>query len=151
MIVSEVMTTDVQCVRPTMLASDARDLMRSKRIHHLVVKRGGDLLGVVSARDLDRRVAESIRVQRRVADVMSRHLLTIEEEKTLGRASYIMRGHAVGCLIVVRRGEVVGIITAADLLGRLGRGAERRPRADTRTAIHHRVGHRHRSSGDGVW
>lgn len=151
MIVSEVMTADVQCVPPAMFTSDARELMQSKRIHHLVVKRGSDLLGVVSARDLDRRVAGSTRVQRTVADVMSRHLLIIDEQKTLGRASYIMRGHSVGCLIVVRRGEVVGIITAADLLGLLGRGAERRVRADTRTAIHHRVAHRHRSSGDGVW
>lgn len=151
MLISEVMTPDVQCVPATMSAIEARDLMRQKRIHHLVVKRGADLLGIVSAHDLDHRAAGSAKHLRTVADVMSRHLLTIDEQKTLGRASYMMRGHAIGCLIVLRRGRVVGIVTAADLLGLLGRGAERRPRADTRTAIHHRVGHRHRSRGDGVW
>lgn len=149
--ISEVMTSNVQSVPPTTSAVEARGLMRKNGIHHLVVKQGPQLLGVVSARDLDRRTTGSTRHVRTVADVMTRHVVTIDEQKTVGRASYIMRGHSIGCLVVLRHGTVAGIVSAADLLGLVGCGAARRPRADTRTAIHHRVAHRHRSRGDGVW
>lgn len=150
MTVSEVMSADVQCVLPSMPVADAKDLMRRKGIHHLVVKNGPKLLGVVSARDLNQRVAAATS-RRTVADAMTRHVLSVAGDTTLGRASYQMRGHAVGCLVVLERGRVAGIVTTSDLLGLLGNGAERRPRADTRTAIHHRVAHRHRQRGDGTW
>lgn len=150
MTISEVMSPDVQCVAPSTPIGEARELMTKKRIHHLVVTQGKNLMGLVSARDLGRRVAGAT-AKRTVSDVMSRHVLTIDQSATLGRASFMMRGHSVGSLVVLERGRVVGIVTPADLLGLLGRGAERRPRADTRTAIHHRVAHRHRSSGDGTW
>lgn len=151
MTVLDVMTGDVRSVPPTMAAADARALMRREHIHHLVVTQGPDLVGVVSARDLSRRVPGAASKRRTVADVMTRHVVTVDDQATLGRASYVMRGHSIGCLVVLRRGRVVGIVTAADLLGLLGRGAERLARGDTRTPLHHRVGHRHRSRGDGVW
>jgi CBS domain-containing protein len=150
MTVSEVMSPEVESVAPDTPIEAARDLMRERRIHHLVVTRGKNVLGLVSARDLGRRQIGTAHL-RTVSDVMTRHLMTVGAEATLARASFMMRGRAIGCLLVLDRGRVAGIVTPSDLLSLLGRGAERRPRADTRTAIHHRVAHRRRSRGDGVW
>jgi CBS domain-containing protein len=81
---------------------------------------------------------------------MSRHVLFIERDVTVGRASHKMRGHSVGCLVVLERGQVVGIVTPSDLLGLL-EGSGARKAAGTKPAMHHRVAHRHRSRGDGTW
>jgi CBS domain-containing protein len=150
MTVSDVMNTDVLRIAPEAPIEDARNLMRQRKIHHLVVGRGAQPIGVVSAHDLS-----STRATRRrpktVADLMSRHVITIDGRTSLDRAAYKMRSHAIGCLIVLNRGTVAGIVTTSDLLGRLGDTDQQRRRADKRTAIHHRVVHRHRSDANGAW
>jgi CBS domain-containing protein len=82
---------------------------------------------------------------------MTRHVLSVDRRTTLERASHKMRGHAVGCLVVLERGRVAGIITTSDLLGLVRAIPTRRPRADSRTAVHHRVAHRPRRRADGIW
>ena len=127
----------------------ARELMRKHRIHHLVVTGGANLVGIVSASDLTH---ESVRRKAKtVADVMTRHVMTIDGRATPDRAAYVMRGRSIGCLVVLRHGEVVGIVTPSDLLGEFDMYSRRRKRASSRTALHHRVGHHHRARGDGVW
>jgi CBS domain-containing protein len=150
--VSDVMTANVYSVAPDVSVDDARTLMRRRRIHHLVVNNArGDWVGIVSAQDLERRPARHTRRLLKVADVMTRHVLTIEEQATVDRASFMMRGRSIGCLLVLRAGQVIGIITTSDLLRQIGRGVARRRRATTDTAIHHRVVHRRRARADGVW
>jgi CBS domain-containing protein len=150
MTISDVMTTDVKCVRATTTAADARALMRRHNFHHLVVTNGDNLVGIVSARDLGRRRA-SPAAKQTVEDAMNRHVLTIDRTATLGRAAFTMRGRGVGCLVVLERGKVAGLVTAADLLGLIDRSVQRGKRADVGSAIHHRVPHRHQARSSGKW
>jgi CBS domain-containing protein len=150
MTVSDVMNADVLSVTPETPIEEVRTLMRHRKIHHLVVRRGTQPVGVVSAHDLSS-IGSTRRRPKMVADIMSRHLVTIEGRVSLDRAAYKMRNHAIGCLIVLDRGAIAGIVTTSDVLGRLGDVDQRRRRADKRTAIHHRVVHRRRSRADGVW
>jgi CBS domain-containing protein len=150
MTVSDVMSPDVVTVAPALPVAEARSLMRQHQIHHLVVQRGSQTVGIVSARDLSR-PGGSRKPPQTVADVMTRHVLTAEARTSIDRAAYKMRGHSIGCLIVLNRGRVAGIVTPSDLLGLLSSRARHSRRADTRTAIHHRVVHRHRARADGVW
>jgi acetoin utilization protein AcuB len=116
--VSEIMTSGVQTVGPATPAINARERMRTKRIHHLLVKKGGKLVGVLSARDLGR--ARCGRATRRlVADVMTPYVVTVTPDTSVYRAATLMRGQSIGSLIVVDRGRAVGIVTAADLLERI--------------------------------
>jgi len=149
MTVSELMTEDVITVPPTTSISEARALMRKQSIHHLVVTRGAHVLGVVSSRDLAR--VDKTGTPKTVAEVMTRHVFTIDGNAPLGRASYAMRGRSIGCLVVLRQGQIAGIITTADLIDQLGNPLRRKLRAEARTALHHRVTHRHRARADGVW
>ena len=68
--VFEVMTEGVQTVPPTMPASDAWELMRRQRIHHLVVTHGSDIVGVLSERDTGSRLGARARIGHTVADFM---------------------------------------------------------------------------------
>jgi CBS domain-containing protein len=150
MTVTDVMNADVLSVAPETPIEDARNLMRQRKIHHLVVRRGAQPIGVVSTHDLPS-TRSTRRRPKTVAGIMSRHLITIEGRASVDRAAYKMRSHAIGCLIVLNRGTIASIVTTSDLLGRLGDMDSRRRRADERTGVHHRVVHRHRSHGDGVW
>jgi CBS domain-containing protein len=148
MTVAEVMSPDVKHVLPETPTADAKALMRRERIHHLAVIKGKDLLGIVSARDLSRGSAGK---KSTVADAMERHVIAVEPTATTARVAQLMRGRSIGCVIVRERGRVVGIVTIADLLGKLGAGRRRHDRATSGDAIHNRVPHRHRHSGDGTW
>ena len=152
MTVSDVMTTNVYSVAPEVSTEDARALMRRRRVHHLVVQNGhADWIGIVSAHDLERQPAARHRRPLKVSDVMTRHVLTIDEHTSVDRAAFMMRGRSIGSLLVLRRGQIVGIITTANLLQQIGQGVARRSRASTNSAVHHRVAHRTRPRADGVW
>ncbi|MEM3774901.1 MAG: CBS domain-containing protein, partial [Candidatus Bathyarchaeia archaeon] len=55
----------------------------------------------------------------RVEDVMVREVITIDEESSVREAAEVMNKFEIGCLIAVRKGKAVGIITERDLLKRV--------------------------------
>lgn len=63
--VGEVMTRRLYALRPTLDAGAAADRMRSAGVHRVLVMEGGRLLGLVSAMDLVRAVADHRIVGRR--------------------------------------------------------------------------------------
>jgi len=59
------------------------------------------------------------RILLRVGDVMVREVITIDENATVREAAEVMNKFEIGCLIAVRKGKAVGIITERDLLKRV--------------------------------
>ncbi len=51
-----------------------------------------------------------------IVDIMIQDVITIDVDATVQKAAKIMNRHEIGCLIVVQRGKVVGIMTERDLL-----------------------------------
>jgi acetoin utilization protein AcuB len=117
--VSEIMTSDVQTVGPATPAVNARARMRTKRIHHLLVKEGSKLVGMLSARDFGRGARRGRTTRKLVADVMTPYVVTVKPNTSVYEAATLMRGQSIGSLIVVDRGRAVGIVTVADLLERI--------------------------------
>ena len=62
---------------------------------------------------------EESRLSLKVADVMVREVITIDENSTVKEAAEVMNKFEIGCLIAVRKGKAVGIITERDLLKRV--------------------------------
>ena len=62
---------------------------------------------------------EESRLSLKVADVMVREVITIDENSTVKEAAEDMNKFEIGCLIAVRKGKAVGIITERDLLKRV--------------------------------
>ena len=148
--VFEVMTEGVQTVPPTMPAADAWELMRRKRIHHLVVTGGSEVVGILSDRDTGSRVGTSVRAGHTVADFMTRPVVTVGPTDAMRTVANLMRGRTIGCVPVIEGERLVGIVTVSDLLELLGRGIDRPLRKSRRTATH-RVPHHKSRGGAGVW
>ena len=111
MYVKELMTPQVVAVRPTDSLAAARELLREKRIHHLLVLENGRVVGLLSYRDLiGKSDAQS------VSDVMSRDVVTVASWDTARNAAAKMIGRTHGCLPVVDGDTVAGILTSTDLL-----------------------------------
>jgi len=55
----------------------------------------------------------------KVEDVMVEGVVTIDAEASVMKAVQLMNENEIGCLIVMRRGKAVGIITERDLLKRV--------------------------------
>ncbi|MEM3356272.1 MAG: CBS domain-containing protein [Candidatus Bathyarchaeia archaeon] len=58
-------------------------------------------------------------VSLKVEDVMVKEVITIDENSTVKEAAEIMNKFEIGCLIAVRKGKAMGIVTERDLLKRV--------------------------------
>jgi acetoin utilization protein AcuB len=145
------MTTNVQTASPATEAEEAWNLMKMKRIHHLVITDGGRIVGVLSDRDVGGRRGAPLRKNRDVGALMTQPVVTVPSTTTVRRAANLMRGHSIGCLVVADLNRVKGIITVADLLELIGRGAEKVVVPAKRWTLRHRAPHRKAHRATGVW
>jgi CBS domain-containing protein len=83
---------------------------------------------------------------------MTDRVVTVNPDATVRRAANLMRGRSISCLVVAEGSRPMGIVTVADLLTLIGRGAER-PAAETRPRrlLQHRAPHRKRHRATGAW
>ncbi|RTR37441.1 CBS domain-containing protein [Shewanella canadensis] len=125
--ISEIMSTRVVTIEMDDRLSVAKEIFENAPFHHLLVIEDDELQGVLSERDYLRALSphvgnineterDSETLQRRAHQVMSRNPVTIAPHKTLKEASRLMLEHNIGSLPVLKRGEIVGIITWKDLL-----------------------------------
>jgi signal-transduction protein with cAMP-binding, CBS, and nucleotidyltransferase domain len=118
--VEQFMTRDLFTVRPTDVIDLAANVMSWRHVRHVPVEDdAGNLVGIVSHRDLLKLFAELIGAEQKqllVSDVMRTDLITVTPETQSLEALYIMREKNIGCLPVCRNGKLAGIVTAQDFL-----------------------------------
>lgn len=149
--VFEAMTESVRTVPRTMVAARAYELMKNSGVHHLVVTDNSRVVGILSDRDIaPRRRASAAVAPAAVETLMSSPVATIDKNDTIRKAANVMRGRTIGCLPVMDRGKLVGIITTSDVLRLLGQGAGV-TRTVARPTLSHRVKHAKRRLPDGRW
>ena len=149
--VQDVMTEGVKTIAPTAAAEDAWNTMRFNRIHHLVVTKGRQIVGVLPDRDAGGRRGASVRTNTVVADLMTAPAVTVEPTMTVRPAANVMRGRSIGCLVVVKSDHAIGIATASDLLELVGRGLDRGDATTTRRILSHRAPHRKSKGVVAAW
>jgi acetoin utilization protein AcuB len=125
---ADIMSTEVKTIGPGATLGEARSLMDASAIHHLVVVEGGQVVGVLSARDLGGRASNG-RDAGLVEHAMSPHVVSMGPAATVRQAANRLRGRGVGCLAVMDAKKLRGIVTTTDLLELVGRGVERRRQA----------------------
>jgi len=99
----------------------ALDKLIERRIWSMLVERQGLPVGVITEHDILRRcVAKGYSVgEKKVEDIMSAPLITIEPTKRAGEALEMMFEKRVGRLFVVENGKVVGRVTQTGLTSNL--------------------------------
>jgi CBS domain-containing protein len=149
--VQDLMTKPVFTVPPTASAEDAWELMRARRVRHLVVSDNNRVVGVLSNRDTGGVRGAAARRNRTVAELMTKPVVTVPPAATIRKAANLMRGRSIGCLVVTGRDRIAGIVTVTDLLDLIGRGVERPTGSTARWTLKHRTPHRKRHQSAGVW
>jgi CBS domain-containing protein len=98
------------CVAPALDCRSAARIAARAGVHRLLVVDGGALVGIVCRHDL------ALAPEERVGRRMREEVYVIAAAATLGEAAAAMRTLGVGCLPVVREGQLVGILTRGDLV-----------------------------------
>ncbi len=136
----DVMTTPVITVKPTETVKEVARLFLERKISAApVVDDQGKLVGIVSEGDLLHRseigtsrhrpwwlflmaddqalAADYIKAHgRRVADVMTRNVITAAPDAPLNEIATMLEEHAIKRVPIVRNGELVGIVSRANLV-----------------------------------
>jgi len=143
--VKDIMTRQVITLSPEESIDDAARKLRENRISGAPVVEGERIVGIVSEADLmklfesemsinlvlpspleiielpikmHRQLKEAAKrlAARRVEDIMTRGVITIDEEASIEEAARVMAKHGINRLPVVREGKLVGIVTRADVI-----------------------------------
>jgi CBS domain-containing protein len=116
--VREIMTGEPVCVAPDTEVIEAAELMRRHGVGALPVCDERRLVGIVTDRDIVlRHVARGHHVQP-VGSIMTPYPFAIGPDEPVERAKAIMLEHRVRRLPVTENGEIVGIISRADIARR---------------------------------
>jgi acetoin utilization protein AcuB len=112
------MTQQPITIGRTELLSTAHRLMRTHHVHHLPILEHGELIGVVSQRDL--LLLEAAhgpdRADGRVEDAMISEAYAVTPDEPIATVAANMARHRYECAVVIERGRVIGIFTATDAL-----------------------------------
>jgi CBS domain-containing protein len=116
--VEQLMTRDVACIDATQAVSVAANLMRVRGIGSLLVKRGEELVGIVTESDIVRKIVafhlqpEFIHVEY----IMSSPIVSIDESESIFEAAGLMKAARTRHLAVGNEAHVCGMLSVRDLL-----------------------------------
>ena len=121
--ISEYMSTSTHTIGAEQPLSVAHRIMREHQIRHLPVLRGGQIVGLVSQRDLH--LVETFKDtdpdEVTVEEAMSQDVLTVPPEACLDEVVDMMSARKLGSVVIMRQGRVEGIFTTTDALYALAR------------------------------
>jgi len=108
----------VWSVAPNAKALEALKLMADKDIGALVVLDGDKLVGILSERDIARRMAKvgGYDVNSPVKDVMITNVFTKGLDATMGECMRLMTEKHIRHLPIVEKDKIVGMITIGDIV-----------------------------------
>ena len=111
------MAHDVVTVDPRESLTDAAAQMRTGRVGSLIVLAGGEITGIITERDLLRAIADGLDpATTHVSQYMSQSPHTVEADREAVHAAAFMLKHALRHLPVTERGQLIGLLSARDLL-----------------------------------
>jgi CBS domain-containing protein len=128
--VQDVMSHEVETIGRNDDLLTVEQIMAAKKLRHLPVVEDGELVGMVTQRDLFKAAMSSAmgygsKAQQaflhsvRVKEIMTDPVITIAPEAPLSEAIELILQRGIGCLPVVAGGRLVGMLTKTDLLRQL--------------------------------
>jgi CBS domain-containing protein len=116
--IRNVMTPNPTTVEPSSPVVEAARIMRDEDVGPVPVVEGGRLVGMITDRDITIRVVADGKDPQSttVGEVMSRDLVTVDQQQSLDEALRLMAEHQVRRVPVVEEdSRLVGIVAQADV------------------------------------
>ncbi|MDG6906014.1 MAG: CBS domain-containing protein [Nitrososphaerota archaeon] len=116
--VVDIMSSGVVCVSASSTAYDAAMKMLESDIGSIVVKNGESVVGIITKGDILRAVVKKGRDPRQMhaEEIMSAPVVTVDQGASVETASKLMSKHEASKLPVLKNDELVGIVTATDII-----------------------------------
>jgi CBS domain-containing protein len=117
MMAKNIMTRDIITVSAGMKVKDlAMTLIKNQISGAPVVDRNGKIVGVVSEADLVAKKGKDVK------SIMSKKVISVTEETPVEEIAQLMSPHRIKRLPVMNGGEVVGIVSRADIVSAIAQG-----------------------------
>jgi acetoin utilization protein AcuB len=139
MTVGRIMSRDVITVRMDTRLDAIRKLFEKRRFHHILVVDDGELVGIVSDRDILKQLSPFLStaselprdrstLEKRVHQFMTRNPISVGEDMPVETAADMFVKDNISCLPVLSaEEEIVGIITWRDILKKVRFGSKSGP------------------------
>ena len=125
--VREIMSTDIEVVDRNDDLRTVEERMAAKQLRHLPVLEQGEIVGMVTQRDLFKAAMSSAmgygeKAQRAylqsvyVKEIMVYPVVTVAPDTSVAAAADMIINKGIGCLPVVEGTKLVGMVTKTDLL-----------------------------------
>jgi len=125
MTVSDVMTKSVISVDASMTINETAKLMEDAKVGAVIVMEDNKPVGIVTDRDFAVKVAaHAYQISTPIKQIMSSPLFSINSDETVRAASDLMHDRGVRKIPVIDDGNIVGIITATDIVNLLAVSVE---------------------------
>ncbi len=112
------MVENVIVIQPNDTMKKAAELMNLHEISCLVVTNSGKPVGIVTERDMLKRVINCSKIpsKTKVVDIMSKPVTTASPNMRAGDAAKLMLQRNIKKLPIVENGRLVGLVSLTDLL-----------------------------------
>jgi len=126
-VVREIMTGSPVTLKPDETLDLANDVISLGRIRHIPVVEDGQLVGLLSERDMLGAAATTIFGLKQksksallktflIKDVMKKKVVTVTPETPIKDAAHLMKEKRIGCVPVFSAGSLVDLATTTDIL-----------------------------------
>jgi len=116
--VATIANREIVSVEAESTVEEAAKVMASRNIGAVAVRKGGEIVGIMTERDVLKRVVAAGRDPRttRVEEVMSSPPISVEANATVGEAVDLMNRRGIRRVFVREGQRIVGIFTQRDVL-----------------------------------
>jgi len=104
---------EIKVISPGVTLKEAAEIMSKESIGSLVIIKNGQLAGIITERDILKNIRK---LNFPVEKIMSKGVVTIEEDESIDRAAELMAENKIKRLPVTRDKKLVGIVTVTDIL-----------------------------------
>jgi CBS domain-containing protein len=113
----DIMTRDIVTVSPTMtVKSLAMTLIKNQISGAPVAGKDGKIIGVVSEADIVAKKGKDVRA------IMSKKVISVGADTTVEEIAQLMTTHAIKRLPVMNGGDLIGIVSRADIVSAIALG-----------------------------
>jgi len=115
--VEDVMQKNVIAIDSSMSTKDAANMMTDAKVGCLVVTKNNAPVGIITERDLVRRVIATDKLTSTiVSEIMSTPLITAKPDYTLWELAQMMKTKSIHKIPIEKDNRLVGMITATDIV-----------------------------------